>query len=142
MLVGTVHRTAPMGESEPDWRGQLTKAFGVNRPYPFGIVDRSLRKPIWPVDKKRAEFYRRHAPVITSGNPSALRFLGSVVALRFELRVLIGRENGFRLFHEPGTTLLRATAFHAFSLPRFQLRFLIGRDVEARKRHAVRFAVT
>jgi hypothetical protein len=23
-----------MGESEPDWRGQLAKAFGVNRPLP------------------------------------------------------------------------------------------------------------
>jgi hypothetical protein len=51
-------------------------------------------------------------------------------ALRFQLRELLGRKNCFGLFKECLPSLLGATGLYAFRLPRLDLCFLIGREIE------------
>jgi len=62
------------------------------------------------------------------------------VALRFQLRVLISRKDGFGLFHERRPTFLGASVLHALLLPCRQFRILIGRQIQTRQVHATRVA--
>ena len=59
------------------------------------------------------------------------------IALRFQLDVLIFGKDGPGFLHESGATLLGATRFHAFILPRHQFRILIGGQIKARQIHAI-----
>lgn len=68
---------------------------------------------------------------MTMGPKSGLGFLPvrCLLALRFQLGELLGRENSLGLFKECLTAFLGAACFHAFSLPRFDLSFLVGREI-------------
>src|SRR5438876_2700544 len=120
----------------------LVGAAHRNRPYLIRNRASCLAKKTstWLYRKAR-RVYRRRAQVIVPRIESALCLPRTFIALRFQLRVLVGRENRFRFFHEGSATLLRATAFHAFRLPRFKFCLLVSRDVEARERHAVCFGI-
>ena len=52
-------------------------------------------------------------------------------ALRFQLRELLGRKNGFGAAQEIFAALRGTTCFHAFALPCFDFVFLICRQVQA-----------
>ena len=58
------------------------------------------------------------------------------VALRFQLGVLVRGKDCLGLLHKSGATLLGATIFHAFILPRHQFRILIGVQIKTRQIHA------
>lgn len=88
-------------------------------------------------------FIVKNAPVICRRVPQSLRrekdsalFRHCLVALRFQLGVLISRKDGLGLFHEDGATFLGAPILHALLLPGRQFRILVGRQIQTRQVHA------
>ena len=63
------------------------------------------------------------------------------VALRFQLRVLISRKDGFGLFHERRPTFLGASVLHALLLPCGQFRILVDRQIQTHQVHATRAVI-
>ena len=60
-------------------------------------------------------------------------FLRRFIALGFQLRVLIFRKNTLRFLEKRLPAFFRATRFHAFRLPRFDLCLLIGSQIQTRQ---------
>jgi len=59
-------------------------------------------------------------------------FLRRFIALGFQPRVLIFRKNTLRFLEKRLPAFFRATRFHAFRLPRFDLCLLIGGQIQTR----------
>ena len=78
---------------------------------------------------------RRALEYCLTKKESAL-FRHRFIALRFQLGVLVRGKDCLGFLHKSFATLLGATRFHAFILPRHQFRTLIGVQIKTRQIHA------
>jgi hypothetical protein len=106
----------------------MISVFMVVKATPKSILRRNQKE-------KRADvsfdaFFPR---ILRSKSGFGLLRASAFLALRFQLRELLSRKNCFGLFEECLPALVRATGFHAFGPPRFDLYLLIGREIKRRQ---------